>query len=166
VEFFGYRIENRDKKFFGRDYDVITTNFAEFTDPHGQVTLAPKQQGEKFNWLITATTDNGRFAYLGFTSVWSGRDSDSDYDRIARNEKTFVITDRPVYRPTQPVKFKLWVRHARYDQADTSDYAHKKFKVQIHNPQGEKVFEKVIESDDYAGVDGEFTLPAGAALGQ
>ncbi len=166
VEFFGYRIENRDRKFFGRDFDTITTGFAEFTDANGQVTFTPKDQKdrERFNWLVTATTDAGRFAYLGFSNVWYDRAA--DYDRIAKNEKTFVITDRPVYRPKQPVKFKLWVRYARYDQADTSDYAHKKFKVQIHNPQGEKVYEKLIESDDYAGVDGEFALPANAALGQ
>ena len=40
------------------------------------------------------------------------------------------------------MQFKFWVRHAKYDQPDTSDFAGQSFTVQIHNPKGEKIFEK------------------------
>ena len=48
--------------------------------------------------------------------------------------------------PTRQVHFKFWVRHAKYDQPDVSDFAGKQFTVAIHNPKGEKVYDKTITS--------------------
>ena len=76
-----------------------------------------------------------------------------------------AITDRPVYRPGQPVRFKFWVGHARYDQPDASDFARKTFTVEIQNPKGEKVLTKNFEADDFGGFDGSIELPSDAALG-
>ena len=45
-----------------------------------------------------------------------------------------------------------------------AEAAKKKFKVRIDNPQGEKVFEKEVSSDEYGGLAGEFALPKSAAL--
>ena len=103
----------------------------------------------------------GRFAYLGFTNVWYGNCYDAEYNET----KVFTITDRPVYRPEQTVQFKFWVRHAKYDQDDTSDFAGQTFTVEIHNPKGEKVVEKPMTADAYGGIEGEFDLPADATLG-
>ena len=86
-------------------------------------------------WLITARTPEGRFAYLGFTDVWYGRRYDAEYNAT----KVYTITDRPVYRPEQKVQYKFWVRHAQYDMADTSEFADREFTVEIYNPKGEKV---------------------------
>ena len=86
-------------------------------------------------WLITARTPQGRFAYLGFTGVWYGRRYDAQYNAT----KVYTITDRPVYRPDQKVKYKFWVRHAQYDMADASQFANREFTVEIHNPKGEKI---------------------------
>src|SRR6185437_1106512 len=72
---------------------------------------------------------------------------------------------RPVYRPEHKVQFKAWVRHARYDQPDASDYAQKAFNVVIRNPKNEKVYEKSLTTDDYAGLVGEWVLPKDATLG-
>jgi uncharacterized protein YfaS (alpha-2-macroglobulin family) len=77
----------------------------------------------------------------------------------------FTITDRPVYRPEQTVKFKFWVRHAKYDQANTSEFAGRTFTVRINNPRNEKVFEKAMTADAYGGIAGELPLPKGAMLG-
>jgi len=77
----------------------------------------------------------------------------------------FTITDRPVYRPGQPVKFKFWVRRAQYDQENTSDFANRDFTVEIQNPKGDKVLTKVLRADAYGGVDGEYALPKDATLG-
>src|SRR5262249_20865411 len=79
--------------------------------------------------------------------------------------KVFAITDRPVYRPEQTMQFKFWVRHAKYDQPDASDFAGQTFNVQIHNPKGEKVFEKPITADEYGGLAGEMPLSKGVMLG-
>ncbi len=114
------------------------------------------------NWLIIATTPKGRLAHLGFTRVWYRRGHDREYNRT----KTFVITDRPVYRPKHSVKFKFWIRHAKYGREDKSDFANRQFTVRINDPRGQKVFEKSYKSDAWGGVQGEYALPKDAMLGR
>ncbi len=75
------------------------------------------------------------------------------------------MTDRPVYRPKQNVRFKLWVRQAKYDQADTSNFAGQRFTVTMYNPKNEQVYSQNIQADDYGGLEGEYLIPADAALG-
>ena len=161
VEFFGYKQQYLEQKTGERRYNVLTTNFAEFTDENGQVIPNPKDQPTGYQWLIIARTKGGRFAYLGFTGVWYSKYYDHEYNQT----KVFTVTDRPVYRPKQPVKFKFWVRHAKYDQEDTSSFAKQDFTVRINNPKGENIFEKSFTSDDWGGFNGEYELPKDATLG-
>jgi len=165
VEFFGYRQQQTVPN--QNNWKTLTTRFTQNSDQDGQLFPETKNLGHDYQWLITARKDRenkegaDRFAYLGFTGVWYGRGYDGEYNQI----KVFTITDRPVYRPMQEVKFKLWIRHAKYDQADTSSFANQRFTVQIHNPQGEKVFEKGFTADAYGGLDGVFPLSKGVMLG-
>ncbi|MEE9603120.1 MAG: alpha-2-macroglobulin, partial [Thermoguttaceae bacterium] len=105
VEFFGFwqeRLENNK-------YQIRTKNFASFTDENGLVRLPADEDNRRHQWVAVATTPEGRFAYLGFRSVWAGQ----YYDRAYQQVKVFTVTDRPVYRPEQPLHFKFWVRHAQ-----------------------------------------------------
>ena len=103
-------------------------------------------------WLITARTAEGRFAYLGFTGVWYYSPYDAEYNAT----KVYTITDRPVYRPAQKVKYKFWIRHAQYDMEDGSEFANQAFAVEIHNPKGEKVLTQNKTTDAYGGIEGEY----------
>ncbi len=162
VEFFGYHQKYvKWKKWTDRRYHTLTTTFTENTDQNGQIILNFEDHKERFQWIVTASSKEGRLAYLGFSRVWYSRYDDGEYNRT----KAFCMTDRPVYRPDQPVKFKFWIRHARYDQKETSDFAGKSFVVWIKNPKGDKVFEKTFTADMYGGIDGEHLLPEDAALG-
>jgi hypothetical protein len=76
------------------------------------------------------------------------------------------MTDRPVYPPGQTVEFKFWIRQAKYDLDDKSQFAHESFAVEIHNPKGEKVYNETLTADNYGGIAGKFELPADATLGQ
>jgi uncharacterized protein YfaS (alpha-2-macroglobulin family) len=174
----GKPIAKADTEFFGwkyvqvkpntNQYRVETKEFTEATDADGQIILNNGKLSSDYQWLITARKDKDgpggadRFAYLGFTGVWYNKIYDPEYNQI----KAFAITDRPVYRPQQTVQFKFWVRHAKYDQPDTSDFAGKTFKVQIHNPKGEKVHEQVYTADEYGGFAGSLALDKGVTLGQ
>ncbi|HUU85053.1 MAG TPA: MG2 domain-containing protein, partial [Phycisphaerae bacterium] len=157
VEFFGYRQEHRGN----RNYEVLTTQFAEFTDADGQVIPDPKDQPNNYQWIIIARTPGGRFAHLGFTNVWYGNYYDAEYNAT----KVYTITDRPVYRPDQTVKYKFWVRHAKYDRDDTSDFAGREFTVELHNPKGERIVQQNMKADAYGGIEGEWAVPADATLG-
>jgi uncharacterized protein YfaS (alpha-2-macroglobulin family) len=167
VEFFGWKqvqvVPNRNQ------FRVETTAFLRTTDADGQVVLDQNAMRSDHQWLVTARAGErrgvnppvDRFAYLGFSNVWFGRRYDPQYNQ----SKVFTITDRPVYRPEQTVKFKLWIARAQYDQPDTSAFANQSFTVQIHNPKGEKIFEQACTTDAYGGLSGEFPLPKGIMLG-
>ncbi len=159
VEFFGYDQERVDNKITrGSHYVVHTANFAEFTDADGQLNVKLER---KYQWVIIATTPEGRLAYLGFTGVWGRRRRDREYNQT----KVFVITDRPVYRPDQTVKFKFWVNQAKYDQEGKSAFAGRQFTTKVTNPRGETIFEKSFTADEYGGFHGEFALEKEATLG-
>ncbi len=162
LEFFGYRQDWRrtaDGK--GNEMLLEVKQFAEFSDADGQVLADPRDLPDRFNWLLTATTPEGRFAYLGFNTIWYGRRHDAEYQAV----RVFAITDRPVYRPKQEVKFKIWLRRAQYDQEDVSLFAGRQVLVQIRNPRGDQVFEQRLQTDAYGGLEGSLALPEDATLG-
>ncbi len=158
LEFFGYR--TRAIKGTNR-YRINHRELKKETDPNGLVIVKPDQMTQQMNWLATATTRQGRLAFLGFSNVWYP----NYYDREYNQTKTLIMTDRPVYRPAQGVKFKAWVRHARYDKDDTSAFAGQHFNVRIHNPKNEQIYSQRLTADAYGGIEGEFKIPAEAPLG-
>jgi uncharacterized protein YfaS (alpha-2-macroglobulin family) len=145
-----FRVETRSMSLKSDDDGQLQVPLADLIDPKGY-----------YQWLTTATTTEGRFAHLGFTNFWSLGHQDPSYDQ----EKIYTITDRPVYRPGAPVRFKFWVARARYDQPVASDSSGKTFAVQIQNPKGDKVFTKEFTADAFGGFDGSFELPSDAMLG-
>ncbi|MEZ6110335.1 MAG: MG2 domain-containing protein [Pirellulaceae bacterium] len=159
LEFFGYQ----QKHLGGNRFRVLTTNFAESTDTDGLVTPDPRDLKTDYQWLVIARTpgEQGRFAYLGFQGVWSGRYYDAQYNQV----KLFGITDRPVYRPNHEVNYKFWIAQAQYDAPNESRFANRSFTVQINDPKGEKFKELTLETDEYGGAEGKLSLPADATLG-
>lgn len=145
-----FRVENKALSFKTDDEGQVQVPIAEFGAP-----------GADYQWLVSASAAQGRVAHLGFSNVWFYRTQDGPDDQ----EKVFTITDRPVYRPGAPVRFKFWVARARYDEPAASDFAGKDFAVEIHDPQGNKVLAKSFKADKYGGFDGTFELPTDAMLG-
>ncbi|MFN0129257.1 MAG: alpha-2-macroglobulin family protein [Verrucomicrobiales bacterium] len=167
LEFFGYYQQPLDeKKRTGKRYaNIITRNFAEFTDASGQLFADAKllkDTQNNYQWLITATTPEGRFAHLGFQNVWLNGQQHQEWNQ----RKIHVITDRPVYRPAQEVKWKAWARLTKYDSPeDKSEFANQAFIARIYDPKNEKVFEKEYTSDQWGGLADAFKLEDGATLG-
>ena len=92
---------------------------------------------------------------------WLFRQHEATYDQV----KTYTITDRPVYRPGSPVRFKIWIARARYNERESSEFAGKTFTVEIRNPKGDKFFTKNCTADGFGGFDESFELPSDAILG-
>lgn len=167
MEFFGYTQQYLDnKQRTGRRYaNILTRNFAEFTDASGQLFADAKllrDTQQNYQWLITATTEDGRFAHLGFQNVWFGGKDQQEWAQ----RKIHLITDRPVYRPGQEVKWKAWARLAKYDSPeDKSEFGDTAFTVRIWNPKNEKVFEKDMTTDKWGGLAEVLKLEEGTTLG-
>ena len=145
-----HRLETKSLSMKTDDDGQLQVPMSELTDPKGY-----------YQWLVTATTTEGRFAHLGFTNYWYFGQHEPAYDQV----KVYTITDRPVYRPGASVRFKFWVARARYDRPDASEFAGKSFAVEIHNPKGDKVLTKTFQADAFGGFDGSFELPSDATLG-
>ena len=157
LNLFGYRQEYKG----GRRYDILTQELTGATDADGQFLQKADPSNKSYQWVVTATTKEGRFAYLGWTGVWNAQWYDQEYNQT----KSFCITDRPVYRPGQTVKYKFWVGQAKYDLEGNSPLAGQQFSIQINNPKGEKVFNQSHAADRWGGFDGEYVLPKDATLG-
>ncbi|WP_168205137.1 alpha-2-macroglobulin family protein [Bythopirellula goksoeyrii] len=158
LEFFGYSQQHLD----GNRFRIETKSFAEKTNSSGVATIDSNDANRRFQWLTTATTSQGRFAYLGFNNIWSGDSYDQEYQQV----KVFSITDRPVYRPDQEVHFKFWVAQAQFDMPNESRFAAKSFQIEIRDPRNERVYSTQVISDLYGGLSGTWQIPEGATLGQ
>ena len=115
---------------------MLTATYTAVTDADGQVAPPPEALDGAYTWFVTATA-GGRLAWRGWSPVWRDRVYDAEYNQT----KVYTITDRPVYRPDQSVKYKLWARNARYDEEGPSAHAGRTFTLEITNPRGEKVLE-------------------------
>jgi uncharacterized protein YfaS (alpha-2-macroglobulin family) len=158
LEFFGYdqkRVKNASR------YRISTRSFTRRSDRDGGVTLDAGELSSTYNWLVTARTPEGRLAFLGFSGVWYTDYYDAEYNQT----KTLFLTDRPVYRPGHTVKFKAWLRQAKYDQEDQSRFAGRRVTVYLRNPKNETVYSQALTADDYGGFSGQIELPQDAALG-
>ena len=160
LEFFGYRWQ-RDK-LLGLKYDkVITDTYQAKTDKNGQVFIKKSDVDDNFQWLVFAKGLNSELAALGADHLyWSNY-----YSNKYSQTKSFFISDRPVYRPAQEVKYKFWLRRAEYDQGNTSEFAGEKVHITIYNPKSEKIESKDLIADEFGGVEASFTLDKKADLG-
>ncbi|MEZ6127372.1 MAG: MG2 domain-containing protein [Planctomycetaceae bacterium] len=158
MEFFGWRQERIERT---RDYRVLTKRFADRTDENGICVPVEAQRDNNFQWLVIARTKDGRLAYDGFQSVWqASKINHLSYSPV----KVYAITDRPVYRPKHDVKFRLWVRQPRFSE-DNARFANTNYTLEIRNPKGDVVLTNDVTTDQWAGVDGEWHIPADAILG-
>lgn len=76
----------------------------------------------------------------------------------------YLYTDRPIYRPDQPVYFRGVVRN-RDDVEFTIPRGIEEVPVTVYDPRDQIVFEGVLPVTPYGTFSGEFELDAGAALG-
>lgn len=163
VRFFGYKQEWTDRR---RDNKpILKYSFKDFqvtSDANGQVKAKDSQVNE-YQWLIQAKGKDGQLAYLGFEHLYFG----SGRDRFDEQGRLYTITDRPVYRPGQEVKWKAWARRVGYDpKVDTNIYAGASIVVIISDPRGEEILKKTYKSDESGAANEVFVLDDEATLGQ
>jgi uncharacterized protein YfaS (alpha-2-macroglobulin family) len=162
ISAFGYRTEwkNAPAGIQGR-HDVVTRSETGETSEDGLWLPERKQMPQDYQWLCTASTRGGRFAFLGFAPIWFPSAEDS----ARRDTRTYIMTDRPVYRPGQSVRFKAWISPVSYDLPAESPYAGHRFTVRITDARNNKVLQTNCTADAFGGIDGCLALGDEAALG-
>jgi uncharacterized protein YfaS (alpha-2-macroglobulin family) len=137
------------------------------SDSDGLLVLDVPTPPEPWDERYVMTDGNQPFAFA--SSTWgSGVNLDdfgiwNSYYAPAGRPKVYVYTDRPIYRPDQPVYFKGIVRiddDLAYDQP-----AQTKVHVEINNYM-ETIYEADLPLSSLGTFDGELTLSPEAALGQ
>jgi uncharacterized protein YfaS (alpha-2-macroglobulin family) len=85
-------------------------------------------------------------------------------DFAPRPYRMYLYTDRPIYRPGQPVYFRGVARaedDARYALPRTAD----SIPIKVYDDQGQEVYSDTLPLSDFGTFDGEFTLDEEAGLG-
>ena len=154
VDCFGYRWD-------GRQHRYITLELAKKTDRNGLILLSDVEKEGRYQWIVSASNEDGRLAYFTPSISWNSNPNQQDLNRT----RALGITDRPVYRPGQTVHYKFWVRQARYDLGAKSMFAGKSFNIKGTNPQRTNFISETKVADEYGGIEGKYTLPDNAPLG-
>lgn len=115
---------------------------------------------------IYATVDSG--PYFGFSvSQWSdGMDPwqfEVPADYQPENLSVYLYTDRPIYRPDQPVYFKGIIRDR--DDVTYTVPAVGEVPVKIYDDRGEVIYDEVLPVSPQGSFNGELTLDPEAPLG-
>lgn len=166
LSFFGYINEfisdPEEQKQLGRKFRVMTHEFKAVASERGLYLLNNNLLRHNYMYMVEVKAANGRNAVQGFSAFYRNGDVAKGDDE---QRKVFCITDCPVYRPGQKMFFKYWISNAGYGNVNALDFAGKSCKVIITSPRGQKVFEKDIQTDQFAALDGYFAIPPDAELG-
>ena len=127
------------------------------TDSQGMTMFTGKR--DRGSQLHVMVTKDDRFATSDMNH-WNPY-----HDRYTqRRPSIYTLTDRPVYRPGQTVKFKAWVRQWKDGQWD--NVPDRQMSLTIYDPRGNKIKTQSLQTDSFGGVAGELQLTDDAALGQ
>ncbi|OGV31021.1 MAG: hypothetical protein A2020_00095 [Lentisphaerae bacterium GWF2_45_14] len=147
IEVFGYNTSDNENRIW---------DFTIKTDTNG---VAFSYDNSNFYETLIATTKDGRLAFSGPEIL--GFENRTDTQKFS---KKFCITDRPVYRPGDTVKFKIWSATPSY--AESTEWPEKgELVVNINDPAGTEVFKGSTKLDRWGGVNLEFKIPLNAKLG-
>lgn len=157
IDLLGYKQTRVER----RRYKVDTLEAAATTNKDGLTYFQERTLPRDYTWLATTRSTSGNLAIMGFQRVWYGRARNFVYNR----NKVFLVTDRPVYRPGQTVKYRFWVRNPRFDGEGRS-FANMQFQLALRDGRGQEIEKKSVKTDELGSVTGEFELKADTTLGQ
>lgn len=135
------------------------------TDADGLVRLAIPRVSDLYQPLFAELVTDTQFG-LGF-SEWSGGIEPylfgQNYNYFPEPYRTYLYTDRPIYRPDQPVYFRGVIRQQNdvvYTPPDMSEIP-----VRIVDPEGQYVYEQTVPISAYGTFSGQFDIADDAPLG-
>lgn len=139
----------------------------------GLKTLDPARQmhrGGKQRWYLVARTKDD-FSYVSPLD-WQRGIAAYEFGMPtmqltkARNFLMQVITDRPLYKPGDEVRIKVFARQWDHESLKLLDPDERELMVEVKNYRGDKVLESTkVTLSDFSTGELRFRLPASAATG-
>ena len=159
----GEPISNVPLKIYNDDFQEIGRGFS---DSSGLLEMEVPTPDNPYDDFFVIT---GEGSFFGFTtSMWGSGVNQYDYGiwssyyAPGNQPKAYIYTDRPIYRPDQPVYFKGVLRLD--DDLDYSIPAYETVHVKIENFK-ETIYEEDLPLNAYGSFEGEITLDPEAVLG-
>lgn len=147
--------------FYPDNADPLTA----YTDEMGVATFTYPRRSDLYSRAVALVDDGEHFGITA--SDWTDGlypyQFGIDVDTQPAGFRTYMYTDRPVYRPGQPVHFRGVVR-AKLD----NDYLPPEFdtvEVEIHNSSYETISTETLPLSEFGTFSSTFTLDAEAPLG-
>jgi len=161
LKIMNYRTEyanNRNQnEFGGRRYRIIVKEFEVTTGKDGAV-IFPEKLNDRT--LILSESEDG------LTFLPNAYYSTINAGRFYERDRDYIITDRPVYRPGDTVKYTVYTRRASYDEKEPAKRTEYKMKLTGTDARGKKLYEQNISGDPMlAAATEEFVLPDDVSLG-
>jgi TonB-dependent SusC/RagA subfamily outer membrane receptor len=131
------------------------------TDKNGFCTL---EITDRNSWNITATVSYEQdTAQFGNFYVYQGYNSDPDDDK-GFSAKSFLFTDRSIYRPGQTVYFKGILIKTKKKKSTT--VAGEYVETFLEDVNGQEVSTARLKTNSYGSFSGEFKLPLNGLTGE
>ena len=161
LKIMNYRTEyanNRNQnEFGGRRYRIIVKEFEVTTGKDGAVIFPEKLNDRTL--ILSESEDGLTFLPHAYYSTMNA-------GRFYERERDYIITDRPVYRPGDTVKYTVYTRRASYDEKEPAKRSEYKLKLTGTDARGKKLYEENISGDPMlAAATEEFVLPDDVSLG-
>ncbi|MDD5699139.1 MAG: MG2 domain-containing protein [Victivallaceae bacterium] len=165
LKFSGYKSSYiRDKNRRSPSGDKYVFTFSDFftqTNANGTIFVDAAKLNKCGRVMVQAEAD-GRFGVLGFSGLYCRQYRPQT---MKVQHKIYAITDRPVYKPGQTVKFNYWLRTVGHGLKDYgSRFAGTKVKLVIRSPR-RTMLEKELAVDNSGAFNSAFKLPDDADLG-
>ncbi|MCA9911850.1 MAG: Ig-like domain-containing protein, partial [Anaerolineae bacterium] len=158
----GQPIANAPITIYGTNNRQLATGT---TDADGMLIVdVPAQESVYERFLaVLQTEDQFGIGYSEFTQGIEPYNFDQSFDFFPSLYRIYAYTDRPVYRPGQPVYFRGIARSQ--DDVSYTVPGLQTIPVTIRDDQGNLIFDENVPLNEYGTFEGEITLDADASLG-
>ena len=137
----------------------LTKSLQFVSDKNGYVKLSKSKTYQQICYQINYQKDEL------FTDDFFYNYSYSSYDILVAN-KTFLFTDRSIYRPGQIVYYKGIVIKQESKASETSVVKDYTTSLQLFDANQQQVASQIVHTNEFGSYNGSFTLPAGQINGQ
>ncbi|MFO8054143.1 MAG: alpha-2-macroglobulin family protein, partial [Bacteroidales bacterium] len=161
----GKPVEEAEIRLYKRDYDYNSRSYRDnlikkiHTDKDGYFNV-PAEKDKTVHYRVALRKEDDHYVVPERFSLYGHRSQRAEKERI----KTYLYTDRAIYRPGQKVYFKGIVLGFRGDDHKIrEDFS---ASIKLMDVNGEQVERIDVQTNEYGSFNGSFVLPSSGLTGR